>query len=119
MKGCLRVALCFLFAAAVSGMNMPLSLSQEEDTSMVSNVSGQVASVDQEKSLVVIKYLEDEENEIYNEATIYVDSSTAIENAYETISIANLVKGESIDVEYTTSEDGRKIATYIWVNTEQ
>lgn len=115
MKNALAVV---FFLLLMAGIGLPSALPQEEGVVMVSDISGQIASVDKEESSLVIKQLEGKEKGIFGDITIYIDSSTVIEKDDETVSLADLIAGDYVYVEYTASEDGKKIATYIWVETK-
>lgn len=119
MRNYLIVALSILLIAGVAGISLPSALCQEEEGVVVVNdFSGEITSVDQEKSMIVIKQLKDEKNQIYDEVAVYIDDSTTIEKGYETVSLSSLTTGDLVDIEYTTSDEGKKIATYIWIKTE-
>lgn len=115
----LKIILCLLFVGGMVGSGLPFAFSQEEELAETIQVTGEIAKVDLEKSIVVIKQLKDEDNEIYEDVDICVDGATVIEKDYETVGLDELAAGEDATVEYTANEEGKNVATYIFVNTEE
>lgn len=115
----LEIMLCLLFAGVVVGSGLPFAFCEEEELAETIQITGEIAKVDLEKSIVVIKQLKDEENDIYEDVDIYVDDATAIEKDYETIGLGDLAAGEDATIECTTNEEGKNIATYIFVKSEE
>lgn len=117
MRKVLAVLLGVLLATGV--MVCPSVFSQgttgtEEISSM--ELSGEVVSVDIEKSLVVVKYLVDEANQTYEEMTFKVDASiAAIEKGEKTVSLSDLKSADKVTVKYTVDDKGNNIVESIMV----
>ena len=105
-------AICFLLMTGIIMINTPMALSDEEGVVMISDISGEIASIDQENSEVVVKPVEGDD------VTVSIDGSTSIEKNYETVGLDGLTAGDSVVVEYVVAEDGKKTATYISIETE-
>lgn len=85
------------------------------ETAEIRALAGEVASVDLENSLLVVKYLKDEAAQLYENATVYVDDSTVIEKNQEMITLGEVAPTDKVSVEYTTDSAGKNTATYIMV----
>ncbi|MBU4343168.1 MAG: hypothetical protein KKG21_04075 [Candidatus Omnitrophica bacterium] len=108
----------FLSIATVICLNLPLALSQEEGVVEVNSIYGEITSIDQQESVVIIRQLENKESDLYKDTAIYLDNLTAIEKDYETIGLNDLKIGDYADVEYKVAENGRKTATYVLIVAE-
>lgn len=118
MGNCLKRSMLWaLCGIGAVGMLLPIAFSQEEAVNEV--VSGEIISVDSEKSELVVRYLADEINEKFAEMTVKVNTLTAIESDYGVIGLAGLKVGNKVSIEYTTGESGENTAIYIWVEAKE
>lgn len=118
MKGYLRTIFSLLLLAGVVSVCIPVAFSQEEAVSN-KKLSGEVSSVDVEKSTAVIKQLKDAENQVYEDVTICVNDATVIAKGSETIGLGGLAIGSNVSVEYKTDESGNNVASLIQVETAE
>lgn len=110
----LKIGFCLLIIAGLARISAPIAFSQEEEIVPI-ETTGEVVLVDLENSTMTIKYLKDEENQVYEDLTIYIDNSTMIEKNSETISLPEINIGDEAVIEYNADNEGRNIATYIWL----
>jgi len=118
MKGYLRTIFSLLLLAGVVSVCIPVAFSQEEVV-LSKTFSGEISSVDVEKSTAVIKQLKDAENKIYEDITICVNDATIIAKGSEIIGLGGLAIGSNVSVEYKTDESGNNIASLIQVETSE
>ncbi|MFH1621492.1 MAG: DUF5666 domain-containing protein, partial [Candidatus Omnitrophota bacterium] len=97
-------------------LNLSPALSQEEGVMLVSEASGEISSIDQENSMLIIKQFKDGQ---YKDMAIYVDGMTTIEKEYEMVDFTKLAVGDKAEVNYTTDDEGKNIATYIWIESKE
>lgn len=118
MKWPLMVVFSLAIIAAVVGFSLIMAFSLEDKAGSDHEISGEVSAVDLGDSAILIRQLTDEKKDFYEEASVYVTKDSAIEKNGEPASLANVLIGDGIRVEYTLDGEGRKIANYILVETK-
>ncbi|MBM3251721.1 MAG: hypothetical protein FJZ11_02945 [Candidatus Omnitrophica bacterium] len=121
IKG-LRFALGLIIILAVISMVLPVVYSQEEEAELITpaeeelmTISGEIVSVDLEKSNIVIKYIDDYTTGSLKELTISVNAATNIEREYTALAISDLKAQDAVLVEYAVDANGNNIAKNILV----
>jgi hypothetical protein len=120
IKG-LRFLLGLIIVIAVFSTILPVIYSQEETELMMPaeeelmTISGEIVSVDLEKSSVVIKYIDDYTTGTFKELAISVDATTNIEREYTALTITDLKAQDAVLVEYAVDANGNNMAKNILV----
>jgi len=112
----LKILLFSLFVAGIYGLSLSPALPQEEGVMLTSEASGEISSIDQKNSMLIVKQFKDDQ---YEDIVIYVDRMATIEKEYKTVDFTKLVVGDKAEVEYTTDDEGNNIATYIWIESKE
>ncbi|MFH1622187.1 MAG: hypothetical protein ABIA97_03605 [Candidatus Omnitrophota bacterium] len=112
----LKILLFSLFVAGIYVLNLSPALSQEEGVMLVNEASGEISSIDLENSMLTVKHFK---NGQYEDTAIYVDKMTTIEKEYEIVDFTKLTIGDKAEVKYTTDDNDKNIATYIWIESEE
>lgn len=90
--------------------------SQEAVTEqVVASVSGEIVSVDVEKSTIVVKQLKDEATKTYEDVTITVAPETTITEGEASLKLADLKAGSNIKIESTKDAEGKELVKSIAV----
>lgn len=118
MKGYEKLLLCLLLVVGVVGMGLPVSFCRGEEMPK-KQISGEIVSVDVEKSTVIIKQLKDAKDKVYEEMTVLVDSSTNIEKDYNEAGLSLLAAGDEVTVDFATNKEGANIASYISAQSQE
>ncbi|MEW5895744.1 MAG: hypothetical protein AB1650_08340 [Candidatus Omnitrophota bacterium] len=79
-------------------------------------ISGKIAAVDIEKSMITVVEASQAEGQEAAEIVFLVVESTEIDKEGESVTLAGLTIGDSVSVEYETQESGENIAQSIWLN---
>ena len=79
------------------------------------SINGEISAIDASNSLLTLKYLEDEINQVYSEISFKVDEGTLVEKGHETAKIGDLSLGDVVEVEYSILDLGDNIAISIVV----
>jgi hypothetical protein len=95
------------------------ALAQEKSDVLTKEIQGEIVSVDLDNSTLVIKHLTDEKAQTYENITVSVDNTTAVERNYENTTLADLKAGEEVTVGYTTDAQGKSVVGYIGVKIKE
>jgi len=119
MKGYVHALFCLVTVIGLVGMISLSGFSQETEGVATMELKGKIASVDPANSALVVTWLKDATNNVTEDVTVSVNSSTNIEKNEEMIGIDQLEVGNNVYIEYTTDAAGKKIASYIMVGGKE
>jgi hypothetical protein len=101
----IKLAVIFLAVVGMAGVALPV-YAQEKAEEGITSVSGEVVSVDQIKSEVVVKQLKDAVANTYENVTILVLPETKIFRGDATLKLSDLKIGDKVEVGSTKDASG-------------
>ncbi len=105
-----RVVVLFLAVVGMVGVVVPAYCVEEakQEQQVSDSVSGEVVSVDVDKSTVTIRQLQDASTGIYQKADVAVSPETNISKGDAVLKLSDLKAGDQVTVKYVTGTTGEK-----------
>lgn len=120
MSKCLKAVFFVTFLALTMGVSVPLALCQEQvKSSAVQIVSGAVASVDLEKSMIVVMPEKKADGVEQKDVEVLVSDLTTIEKNYDLVLLGDLLVGDKVTVSYLIDQSGKNVAKSIAVESKE